>query len=196
MNASELPHLSASEVEFRIWLFTICRSTLFAAFVHLPFTDTPVTGDWCAPVLQKVMHKDYCCSRCDWCKANLSLQYDKSQVLACSYVLSNEVVVASCLFLEIHIPDALVPFCIYFHSSLVPLQWKCVLFLPSSDDMKRIKYCRNICLCLEARHWQGEKMLWWQMKSWLEWSSGKNRARLICHAYNLALVQRVFSLWR
>lgn len=36
---------------------------------------------------------------------NLSLQYDKSQVLACSYVLSNEVVVASCLFLEIHIPE-------------------------------------------------------------------------------------------
>lgn len=29
------------------------------SFVHLSFTDTTVTGDWSAPVQQKVIHKDY-----------------------------------------------------------------------------------------------------------------------------------------
>lgn len=82
-------------------------------------------------------------------------------------------------------------------SSIAVKMCVCLFFsLLSSDDMKRIKYCRNICLCLEARHKQverknvvmaNEELVGMEQRK-------KNRARLICHAYNLAFVQRVFSL--
>lgn len=78
--------------------------------------------------------------------------------------------------------------------------------VPFGDDMKRAKkiYDRNICLCLDARHQQkmeieyvvmaNEEQVGMEQKRTKK-EEEKNGAWFICHAHNLAFVQRFFHLY-